>query len=325
MAEYPLVTIGIPTYNRADSYFPSALECAVRQSYPNLEIVVSDNFSTDTTEDIVKSFNDSRIRYFKQKVNIPAHENFNFCLEQARGEFFLLLHDDDLLDEDFVETCIRFASEDMDVGLIRTGLRWIDNEGRIRSEKINMAEGLPLKRFFQAWFRGETPMHLPSTLFNTRKLSEIGGFNSRYQLFNDVIAEVKLAALHSRTDVPDIKASFRHHPNRRTTVDSIRSWCEDSLELLDTMCRLVSDEDNSFRSEGIRFFVGHNVRIARQMQSPLVQLRSYWNIYRYFQPGAGFLARNFCHVLNSYLTESRQPEPVAAVEKQSKKGKRIKA
>jgi glycosyltransferase involved in cell wall biosynthesis len=63
----PLVTIGICTYNRADSYLGSALQSAVDQTYPNLEIVVSDNCSVDHTEELVQSFDDPRIRYIKHE------------------------------------------------------------------------------------------------------------------------------------------------------------------------------------------------------------------------------------------------------------------
>lgn len=54
----PLVTIGIPTYNRFDGYFPGALEAALTQDYPNIEIVVSDNASTDGTEAFMRSVDD---------------------------------------------------------------------------------------------------------------------------------------------------------------------------------------------------------------------------------------------------------------------------
>jgi len=104
---YPLVTIGIPTCNRADSYLRQALESAVKQTYPNVEIVVSDNCSTDDTETLVKNFEDPRIRYFKQTENIGPYKNFNFCLQQAKGKFFLILSDDDLVDHDFVSICLK--------------------------------------------------------------------------------------------------------------------------------------------------------------------------------------------------------------------------
>lgn len=84
----PLVSIGIPTYNRANSYLKQALRSAVNQTYKNLEIIVSDNCSSDDTESVVKEFRDPRIRYFRQNKNLGAVPNCNFCLEQSQGKYF---------------------------------------------------------------------------------------------------------------------------------------------------------------------------------------------------------------------------------------------
>ena len=96
--KFPLVTIGIPTYNRASSFLEDAIKSAVEQTYENIEIIVSDNVSTDHTEEVVKGFSDSRIRYFKHIKNTGMKNNFNACVEKARGDYFLLLCDDDLID-----------------------------------------------------------------------------------------------------------------------------------------------------------------------------------------------------------------------------------
>jgi glycosyltransferase involved in cell wall biosynthesis len=151
------------------------LTSALNQTYPNIEIIVSDNCSTDSTEAYVESIDDPRIRYFRHAKNIGAPNNFNYCLDQARGDYFLLLHDDDLIDKDFVETCIREASYDTDFGIIRTGTRVVDSKGDILHESENMAAGLPTEDFFRAWFLGKTSFYLCNTLFNTKKLRAIGG------------------------------------------------------------------------------------------------------------------------------------------------------
>ena len=104
--KHPLVTIGIPTYNRAEGFLKKALQSAVEQTYKNLEIIVSDNCSTDHTKSLVNGFSDTRIRYVKHPRNIGANNNFNFCVDNAKGEYFLLLHDDDLIDPDLIETCM---------------------------------------------------------------------------------------------------------------------------------------------------------------------------------------------------------------------------
>jgi len=61
----PLVTIGIPTYNRADGFLKQAIKSAASQTYTNLEIVISDNASTDHTEKVVKNFGIVNLRYIR--------------------------------------------------------------------------------------------------------------------------------------------------------------------------------------------------------------------------------------------------------------------
>ena len=135
----PLVTIGIPTYNRANKTLPSTINSAVNQDYLNIEIIVSDNCSNDNTEEIVRSFNDKRIKYIKQKINIGSNNNHNACLNAAKGDYFLLLHDDDLIDADFVSTCLRAAQYSKDFGFIRTGARMIGQDGKLLKKELNCA------------------------------------------------------------------------------------------------------------------------------------------------------------------------------------------
>ena len=73
----PLVTIAIPTYNRANAYLKTAISCALKQSYQNLEILISDNNSEDNTEELVNQFSDRRIRYVKHPENIGFVKNWN--------------------------------------------------------------------------------------------------------------------------------------------------------------------------------------------------------------------------------------------------------
>jgi glycosyltransferase involved in cell wall biosynthesis len=279
---YPLVTIAIPTYNRADSYLREALQSAINQTYQNVEIIVSDNYSADDTEGVVKSFGDSRIRYFRQTKNIAANDNFNFCLKQAKGSYFLLLHDDDMIDTDFIETCIKAADYSLDVGLIRTGMRRIDSHGKKLADNLNFADGLQTKEFFLSWFVDKIPMHLCMSLFNTRYLRIAGGFNSKHQLFQDVLAEVTLAAKAGRVDIEGVKASFRMHAGQITSSARIKDWCEDSILLHDAMCDLVPDEREQLRREGKKFFFRHNYSLARKVKSRKERFGAYLTLCHYF-------------------------------------------
>ena len=278
----PLVTIAIPTYNRADFYLPQALRCALNQTYANLEIIVSDNCSTDGTKALVSGIEDSRLRYFRHELNIGANNNFNFCFEQAKGSYVLLLHDDDMIDPDFVTSCIDAAKGLTEAGIIRTGTRLIDSQGKVVSEIPNRAAGLPADAFFRAWLSGRTALYLCSTLFNTKRLREIGGFRSKHNCYEDGMAEFRLIATYGRVDVPEVKASVRYHEGQQAYGRSIDEWCEDSVALLDLMCELVPDSQAQLRRDGLRFFAGANYRRASAMKSPLKRIAAYAKVYRYF-------------------------------------------
>jgi len=279
----PLVTIAVPTYNRAAFSLPQALRCALAQTYRDLEILVSDNCSTDDTEGVVRSFSDPRIRYVRHPENMGANNNFNYCIREARGEYFLLFHDDDLIDPDLIETCVSATRGHEPVGLVRTGTRLVDARGAILAEYPNRVGGLATTEFILGWFAGRTAMYLCSTLFNTKRLREVGGLKSKHDLFQDVGAEMRVAARFGRVDVPDVKASFRMHSNVMYPEAKIDQWCEDSLELLDVLRGLVPPDDRArVWTLGLRYFCDKMYLYASRLTSPAERLRTYWRIFGIF-------------------------------------------
>jgi glycosyltransferase involved in cell wall biosynthesis len=305
MNSCPLVTIAIPTYNRAGTYLPEALQCALGQTYGDLELIVADNGSTDQTKDLVTSISDTRLRYFRHGANIGANDNFNFCLQQAKGKYFLLLHDDDLIDRDFVDSCILADGEGSEPGIIRTGTRLIDSEGKTIHEIPNNAIGLSTEAFFRAWFSARSAIYLCSTLFNTERLRETGGFHSRHNCYQDTMAVVQLAAKYGRVDVADVKASFRRHPGEMRLRRTIDEWCEDSVILLNLMCDLVPGDKGDILREGSRFFSSANYRRASTVDSLFQRLISYVKVMRYFDYRYPPRTRHLRLLLaGSFLTDS---------------------
>jgi glycosyltransferase involved in cell wall biosynthesis len=281
-ATIPPVTIGIPTYNRADGYFRQALESAVRQTYENIEIVVSDNCSTDNTESVVKEIGDGRVRYFKQERSLSPNENFNFCLNQAGGAYFLLLHDDDLIDEDFISACMRKADFQLNWGVIRTGTRLIDAEGTVTHEVLNKSKGETVEDLFLDWFNVKTAFYFCSTLFNTGLLKKVGGFHSRHNLVQDCAAILELGARAGRLDIRETKASFRRHVNYLRYGSMVKAWAEDFLWLLDRICDTVTGNTSVLRHAGERFFAALSYRRAKVVKSPFSRTLAYLTVYRLF-------------------------------------------
>ena len=112
----PRVTVGVPAYN-AERYLALSLESLVKQTYEDIEILVCDNASTDSTADIVRDFadRDRRIRYVRNEENIGAGRNFKRCVELARSELFRWQAADDLSAPTFVERCVEVLDARPDV------------------------------------------------------------------------------------------------------------------------------------------------------------------------------------------------------------------
>jgi glycosyltransferase involved in cell wall biosynthesis len=293
---YPLVTIGIPTYNRADGFLRDAIQSALDQSYKNVEIIVSDNCSRDNTSNLVNAFKDSRIQYYRHKVNIGANNNFNFCLNQAGGDFFHLLSDDDLIDPDFVETCISAISKSSNTGIILTGVRIIDEHGHIIREVPNPSEGLSTYNFFKAWYDGKVPYYLCSTLFNTKRLKELGGFKSKTNLYQDVVAGFHLAAKYGRIDVDSVKASFRVHSHNRGLAHKVEAWSEDSIFLIDSLCKLIPGKKNDLKKIGMNALILRCYRRASTIQSTVERFNTYFLVSKKF---------NHCYSAPRYIFDKK--------------------
>ncbi len=106
-------TIGIPTYNRA-RFLRRALEVACQQTSDDVEVLVSDNASTDDTESVVRSFGD-RVRYHRNAENIGMWRNFIQVAELAGGEYLAWLQDDDLVHRDFARRALDAFDAEADI------------------------------------------------------------------------------------------------------------------------------------------------------------------------------------------------------------------
>ena len=100
----------LPTRNRLDllSY---AIETVRRQDYSNWEIIVSDNFSEEDISGYVSSLNDARIKYFRTEKFVPVTDNWNNALEKSRGDYVIMLGDDDCLMRGYFSTLSRLIDK----------------------------------------------------------------------------------------------------------------------------------------------------------------------------------------------------------------------
>lgn len=114
----PRVTVGMPVYNGAKSLGPS-IESILAQTFQDLELVISDNASTDGSFEMAQGYarRDARVRVFRNPVNIGVTNNYSILVGYARGEYFKWASSNDLCDPTLIEKCVGVLDTRADVGL----------------------------------------------------------------------------------------------------------------------------------------------------------------------------------------------------------------
>lgn len=103
----PRVSVGLPVHN-GERFLPAALESLLTQRYGDFELVISDNASTDRTEEICRAAaaRDLRVRYHRNARNLGGSANHNVVVHRSRGEYFVWASHDDLRAPAFLERCV---------------------------------------------------------------------------------------------------------------------------------------------------------------------------------------------------------------------------
>ena len=122
-----LVSIITPSYNTA-RFIGETIRCVLAQTYPNWEMIIVDDCSTDETDAVVSGFSDPRIRYLKNEKNSGAALSRNRALREAKGKWIAFLDSDDLWEHDKLEKQIRFMEEN-NCHFSYTEYREIDDDG----------------------------------------------------------------------------------------------------------------------------------------------------------------------------------------------------
>ena len=131
-AANPLVSICLPVYN-GEEFVADTIRSVLDQSFEELELVISDNGSTDNTENICREASslDRRVRYYRCTVNHGLAWNFNNTFQMANGRFSMWIGHDDLLDSSYVSRCIDELDGDSGAVLAYANEKHIDERSNI--------------------------------------------------------------------------------------------------------------------------------------------------------------------------------------------------
>jgi glycosyltransferase involved in cell wall biosynthesis len=250
----PRLSIVIPTLNRA-RLLVRALDSALAQTAPGIEIIVSDNGSSDDTPAVLSRYSDPRLRLLRHASTMPADEHGNFLIAQCRGTYFLGLSDDDYLEPDFADKALQLLEAHPGVAFAYTACEVHFGEVCIRS-----LGGPPLESgldFLAAFFAGRREVCWCACVSRLADLRAIGPIpNGR--IFGDMYYWTRLAL---RGDVGCVDSPLAHYifmsADNLSTGVGVRPWADETRLLADEVLagieRLAPQRAAAVRSDMRRF------------------------------------------------------------------------
>ena len=209
----PLVSIGLPVFN-GQNYLSKSIDSILNQSFQDFELIISDNCSTDDTENICREYEkkSEKIRYYRQDVNLGASANFEFAFSKSRGKYFKWQAHDDICYQEFLQECVSRMEANPDSVLCQSDVAIIDEDGcrtnGYSHHDFGTTDPDPIKRFSgrlrSEWIVEVFGLIRRDTLERTERL---GPFAS-----HDRCLLANLALLGPFLHVPRELYAFRNHP-----------------------------------------------------------------------------------------------------------------
>ncbi|MFZ0478999.1 MAG: glycosyltransferase family A protein [Terriglobales bacterium] len=280
----PRLTIAIPTVNRA-SLLAHAIESALAQTSSDIEIIVSDNGSTDDTPAVIERYagldSRRRIRTFRHPTTMSAAKHGQFLVEQAQGQFFVGLSDDDFLEPEFAAEVLALYDQHPELSFVYTGCAV-----HYEDCQVPALVGPPVETgasFLAAHYSGKREVSWCACAARVRDLVELGP-QPEDRVIGDMFFWTKLAF---RGPVGCIPRVLSHYVLLRPQNDNISHgtppvvWARESRlladEVIEASRRAVVDPgyisrlQNDCRSHISRStanqFVWARIRGARRMQT----------------------------------------------------------
>lgn len=214
----PKVSICIPSYNHG-RFIADCIESIINQSFRDWELIITDDASTDNTEEVVRPFlsQDQRVSFHRNPKNLGMVANWNRSLFLATGEYVKVLGSDDFLERDCLRRAVAILDHHPGVGVVACARSYVDATlqpvstiGYARSQQF-----VPGEKAIAACLARGNPIGEPVAVI-FRRQAAMRGFNPDYNQLADVEMWMHLLRTSDLAVDPEPLCRFRHHPQQCT-------------------------------------------------------------------------------------------------------------
>jgi hypothetical protein len=235
----PLVTVVLTTYDRRE-FLPEAIETVTEQTYDEIELVVVDDHSPESPQDIVENASREGLRdiiFARHEENMGASAARNTGIRRANGELIALLDDDDLWEPDKIERQVaKFRRSGNEVGVVCTGIRSVDADGTTIRTKTVGYEGDITKQLLCGAI-----VPTPSVLVQPGVIDDAGLFDERLRLYEDQEWMIRLSQYCEFRSVGDPLVITVREGHEQLT-DDVETKLTESYPLFMEKCQPIAAE-----------------------------------------------------------------------------------
>jgi alpha-1,3-rhamnosyltransferase len=211
--DQPLVSVIISCHNH-QAYIQQCIESVARQTYPNIELIVFDDGSSDNSPALLKSLSEKYGFFFQAQKNAGLTRTLNKALDMAKGKYINPLGSDDILMLDKIEKQVDFLEQHEDIAMLGGNIICIDKEGVITPhQKFTAYRNVDFDSVFSNHKLGPSA---PTTMIRADVLRKVGGYNPDNNL-EDLYLWLKIT--HSGYKIAilnDVLAYYRKHDSNAT-------------------------------------------------------------------------------------------------------------
>lgn len=200
----------MPAYKMKFLY--KAIDSILKQSYKDFELIIVNDSSPENLEEIVNQFQDTRIKYKINEINIGGHDlvaNWNLCIKYAKNDYIILATDDDMFEKDFLSKAVSLISLYPNVNIIRSGVKKIDEHDIVLDYEFPLKEYMTDREFTLFYAKGGTISCISNYIFRKDALQNNGGFVSFPHAHYSDDATVLALSYNGMACIPSNEMSFR--------------------------------------------------------------------------------------------------------------------
>jgi len=266
----------MPTYNRAN-YITYAIDSVLSQSYPNFELLVVDDGSTDNTKDIVTPYlEDPRVHYiYKENGGQSSGRNLGF--KNSKGDYICFLDSDNVWFNNKLETCIEAAAKNPDYGVIYGNVLTIDEKGHVISKVSRDRHS----GWITAQLLKDNFVTINTATIKRECYENMGGLDESFLRAPDYEFWLRLSTQYKFLYIPEHMAQYRIMKDQISTDKDGRFKA--NKEILDHFLELHPESVSNLQKRiGLSYYYNRKARYESSKRRPAMAIRDWANAVFYY-------------------------------------------